>query len=564
MTANRIIHHIFNQPDIRHVDQSELERLVETYPYFAAARLLLAQKQYVQRPDLTAPTLKKAQLYSSNPQHLHQLLTDTTLFEEAPVAVESTLPAAVQIEQLEDAISAEDQQILDEIEAEDKANAALAAQKAEIIIEEEEVIVEEEPIIENKEEVTVEEEPAAEEENDLSAQGDFSLENNTPLSAEGLPITAEEENNLSAQGTPSLENNYSAEGLPITAEEENDLSVEGNPSLENNISAEEEPTTEEENNLSAQGTSSENNTPLSAEQDEIVALDYEAIKEEKAFEAEKASEAQDEIVALDYESIKEEKAFEAEKASDAPDEIVAIDYEAIKEEKAFEAERTSDAPDEVVAIDYEALKEEKPHYEPEIEEEDILAETETTITGGISLPAPAETTEKQQVVTDDDELEEGPIRIHPIDTPEEETVLTFQPLYTEDYFAYKKLKDPNTAEMMNDKAQAEMRSFTDWLRELKDNFVAGKATKDWYHQQMHRLYEDDEPEVSERVEKMAMESITLNDDIVSETLAEIWVRQHQHAKAIVIYQKLSLLNPDKNAYFAQKIKELQLITDNNK
>jgi hypothetical protein len=81
---------------------------------------------------------------------------------------------------------------------------------------------------------------------------------------------------------------------------------------------------------------------------------------------------------------------------------------------------------------------------------------------------------------------------------------------------------------------------------------------------MHRLYEDDEPEVSERVEKMAMESITLNDDIVSETLAEIWVRQHQHAKAIVVYQKLSLLNPDKNAYFAQKIKELQLLTDNNK
>ena len=109
---------------------------------------------------------------------------------------------------------------------------------------------------------------------------------------------------------------------------------------------------------------------------------------------------------------------------------------------------------------------------------------------------------------------------------------------------------------MNEKAAAEMRSFTDWLRELKDNF-SGKAAKDWYHQQLHKLYEDDDPEVTERVEKMAMQSITLNDDIVSETLAEIWVRQHQPEKAIAIYQKLSLLNPGKNAYFAQKINELK-------
>jgi hypothetical protein len=62
---------------------------------------------------------------------------------------------------------------------------------------------------------------------------------------------------------------------------------------------------------------------------------------------------------------------------------------------------------------------------------------------------------------------------------------------------------------------------------------------------------------------MAMESITLNNDIVSETLAEIWARQHQYQTAILIYQKLSLLNPGKSAYFAQKIKELQSLTDKN-
>ena len=81
MTANRIIHHIFNQPDLRQVDQAELDRLVETYPYFAAAQLLLAQKQFSTHKDLTAPAIKKAQLYSSSPQHFYQLLT-----EPAPAA----------------------------------------------------------------------------------------------------------------------------------------------------------------------------------------------------------------------------------------------------------------------------------------------------------------------------------------------------------------------------------------------------------------------------------------------------------------------------------------------
>lgn len=551
MTANRIIHHIFNQPDIRHVDQAELERLVETYPYFAAARLLLAQKQYIQRPDLTAPTLKKAQLYSSNPQHLHQLLTDTSFFEEAPVVAEMPIPPAVDIEETEDAISAEDQQILDEIEAEDRANAELAAQQAQqpklviehIVLVEDEVdnlseldeelviedeFAEEEPVPENKEAIVDEEEIATEE---------------APVLEE--EITAEEaaiEEEIVAEEAAVLEEEI------ITAEEE--ITTEEEPIVEETVASAEEPVVEE--------------AIAAVEETLSPAAEVETTEQP-------AAEEPDEIVAIDYEAITAEKAFEEARTSNEPDEVVAIDYEAITAEKAFEAERTSDAPDEIVAIDYEALKEEIPHYEPEIEEEDIVVAAQTTQpAAGISIPPAPETTDKQTIISDDEDNEEesteaeGPIRIHPIDTPEEETVLTFQPLYTEDYFAYKKLKDPNTAEMMNDKAQAEMRSFTDWLRELKDNFIAGKATKDWYHQQMHRLYEDDEPEVSERVEKMAMESITLNDDIVSETLAEIWVRQHQHAKAIVVYQKLSLLNPDKNAYFAQKIKELQLLTDNNK
>ena len=79
MTANRIIHHIFNQPDLRQVDQASLEQLVEKYPYFAAARMFLARKEFTDKQDLTAISLKRAQLYSGTPHQVHQFVTASLL-----------------------------------------------------------------------------------------------------------------------------------------------------------------------------------------------------------------------------------------------------------------------------------------------------------------------------------------------------------------------------------------------------------------------------------------------------------------------------------------------------
>jgi hypothetical protein len=39
-------------------------------------------------------------------------------------------------------------------------------------------------------------------------------------------------------------------------------------------------------------------------------------------------------------------------------------------------------------------------------------------------------------------------------------------------------------------------------------------------------------------------------------MAEVWMRQGNKEKAIEIYNKLSLLNPSKKAYFAAKINSL--------
>lgn len=65
------------------------------------------------------------------------------------------------------------------------------------------------------------------------------------------------------------------------------------------------------------------------------------------------------------------------------------------------------------------------------------------------------------------------------------------------------------------------------------------------------------PDELEAVEGLAKKSVEMGDELVTETLAKIFLAQGNHAKALETYEKLRLKYPEKSHYFASQIQKLQ-------
>ena len=90
---------------------------------------------------------------------------------------------------------------------------------------------------------------------------------------------------------------------------------------------------------------------------------------------------------------------------------------------------------------------------------------------------------------------------------------------------------------------SKVKKFTDWLKQMKR---ANQNPTD--------LGTDIETE--RLIEKIAQSSNETK-EVITETMANVLVKQGKTEKAIQLYQKLSFLNPTKYAYFAAKINELK-------
>lgn len=123
-----------------------------------------------------------------------------------------------------------------------------------------------------------------------------------------------------------------------------------------------------------------------------------------------------------------------------------------------------------------------------------------------------------------------------------------QPLYTEDYFAYTRTKLPDKLENDKEPTLEKLQSFTGWLRTMKR--TGGRTAHT--DQENNSFGSQDED-----IQEMAEESGRLKEGIYTEAMAEIRADLGQNDKAIAIYEKLILLNPEKKPYFAAKIEALK-------
>lgn len=133
-------------------------------------------------------------------------------------------------------------------------------------------------------------------------------------------------------------------------------------------------------------------------------------------------------------------------------------------------------------------------------------------------------------------------KFQPIDSSK--AAMIFEPYHTVDYFASQGIK-PKEEEKPKDRFSQQLRSFTEWLKVMKRLPVSEIAAA---------VSSSDE----KKVEQLA--AVSINDrEVVTEAMAEVWEKQGNHAKAIETYEKLSLLNPGKNSFFAAKIEHLKTL-----
>jgi hypothetical protein len=265
-------------------------------------------------------------------------------------------------------------------------------------------------------------------------------------------------------------------------------------------------------------------------------------------------------VALEEEVVTQEVVLEEDTqnvTSESP-ELAETEEESVVDTPSNELAPSTDKEESVLEV--LASESTSNKVDAEEKEEDPVSETEEIIT---ETEEPAEP--KGNKIDFDKVVKYDPLTELPkIDPPKERdrTELSF------DYVAYNPEKELN--KLIEDKENLKEDSENDFLfwlntigdeenpkdskpkdkspdtvQRLLDQFLATKTTR--------RIRPAEFYSASNRAEESEHDKM----DVISETLVELYAKQGHLEKAVAGFEKLSLQNPEKSAYFAARIKELE-------
>ncbi|WP_207510890.1 hypothetical protein [Longitalea luteola] len=525
-----LVKHLFDKDSFEQVTVQELKQFTDDYPYAAVGQFLYAKKLKDSGSYDNYEQCQQASLYFHNSLWLRWQLDQK---EEAPAMPRTEEPMqqpgfriVVQMPKTGQA-----NYTAPPAEEENQEGSAIQASATGV-----------------PEETPVTEQPAAEQPAAAAAE---------MPEAEGISLQVNEDGSLVEQVAPEEE--QAAEIGSLEQTEEATLETASAVAIAESSQLAEENTAGpaghavsiSEEALSASATTKENTeiddivpaieaTPLEVEkareQDEIVpAVEATPLEVEQA-------RTEDEIVpAVEATPLDIEKAREQDEVVPAveiaPEEIAAVTDSTTVATPAEETAVNAEMPPAEIAIGEAAAT------GIDLEEQPVTAVTENSKEESAAITAAAE---QPAVAASAAPVQPQPYSLTPGKLEGQTAVDPGEPIFesyhTIDYFASQGVK--LMQDDLKDRLGKKMKSFTDWLRSMKR--IGGPIETNTSLDEV----------TNQSIQRIAEHSVE-EKEVLTEAMAEVWAKQGNAAKAIRVYEKLSLLNPAKSPYFAGRIEQLK-------